>query len=433
MKLPADHPQRIVLNDEVHARPYAPLASPCRISYLALGCDLTQRQAGWPAIQELCRRYSIAAPASDALHFTAELGHFRLTWEQHDEFVGWMFIAEGVIAESFDRPAIALLPEDWVASLPGELLVAAHVVLMGAQRGSIDPGSIGARWFAGNLPIGSALSGGAATAMTDFRIHADGFSRHLLLDHGTTPWQAGRIVQRLLEIDTYRMMALLALPAARAADPVMSAAERDLKRITHNLIAADTKAEPELLDRLTRLEAEIEHQASETRSRFSAAEAYYQLVQRRIKELREQRVQGVQTFEEFSERRLAPAMNTCRSIGERQDALSLRASRTTRLLATRVDLTLEKQNQQLLEAMHQRAREQIRMQSTLEGLSIVAVTYYICGLVGRAAEALLTVGVHIRPEAATALSIPIVGLVAWLALHQIRDVVIRVTEPSGAR
>lgn len=429
MRLPADHPQRFVLNDEVHARPTEPLVAPCRVSYLAMMCDPQQREAAWTATCALFDQYSIAAPRRDDLHHSAELGPFRLKWEQHAEFVSWMFIAEGMISDGFDRPAIALPPGEWVAALPGQLLVAAHVVLVGQQTGSANAGALSARWFAGNIPVGSAVSDGAATALTDFRIHADGFSRHLLLDHGTTPWQAGRIVQRLLEIDTYRMMALLAFPAARAAECLLSVSDRELKEITRVMVNADAATEATLLERLTRLEAAIEHQSVATRNRFSAADAYYNLVNRRIAELRETRLTGVQTFEEFTERRLAPAMSTCRSVAARQDALSQRIARATRLLATRVNLTLEKQNQALLASMDQRARVQMRTQLTLEGLSIVAATYYICGLVGRAAEALLTVGYNVPPETATTLSIPVVGFVAWLALNQMRNVVGRM---SGA-
>jgi uncharacterized membrane-anchored protein len=428
MKLPADHPQRIELNDEVHARPPEPLVVPSRLSYLALLCDAAQREAGWVAVCALCERYGVQPPAQSVLHFTAELGPFRLKWERHTEFIRFMFIVEGTTGDPFERPAIAVLPEDWVAALPGQLMVAAHAALIKSDAATIDPQAIGDRWFAGNVPAGAAVSGGAATALTDFRIHADGFSRHLLLDHGTTPWQAGRVAQRLLEIDTYRIMALLALPVARITGSWLSASERELANITASLVAVEEAGEPALLDRLTQLEAEIEHQQSETRYRFGAADAYYELMQRRIAELREQRIQGLQTFREFTERRLAPAMNTWRSVAARQESLSLRVSRATRLLSTRVDLTRERQNQALLESMNRRARLQLRLQSTVEGLSVAAVTYYVSALVGHAAEALRVTGVHVEPDLAVGISIPIVAVVAWFGIHHIRKSVTRPRE-----
>jgi uncharacterized membrane-anchored protein len=125
-------------------------------------------------------------------------------------------------------------------------------------------------------------------------------------------------------------------------------------------------------------------------------------------------------------------MSTCRSVAARQESLSEHVARAARLLATRVELNLEKQNQSLLESMNGRAVVQARIQSTLEGLAIVAVTYYVCGLVGRAAEALLTAGINVPPETATTLSIPVVGIAAWFGLHHIRTVIGRVTEVEGS-
>jgi uncharacterized membrane-anchored protein len=428
MKLPPDHPQRRELNDEVHARPPEPLIAPTRLSYLALLCDAAQREAGWVAVCDLCSRYDVEPPSDRVLHFTAELGGFRLKWERHTEFIRYMFIVDGSIGDPFDQPAIAAVPQDWVSALPGQVMVAAHAALISAEPGGLDPRAIGNRWFGGNVPVGAAISDGAATALTDFRLHDGGFSRHLLLDHATTPWQAGRVAQRLLEIDTYRIMALLALPAARAAGPLLASWERELAQITASMVSAAEADEPALLDRLTQLEAQIENQQSETRYRFGAADAYYELMQRRIDELREQRISGLQTFREFTERRLAPAMNTCRSIAIRQESLSQRVARATRLLSTRVDLKREQQNQALLESMNSRARLQLRLQSTVEGLSVAAVTYYVSALVGHAAEALKAVGVHVEPDLAIGISIPIVAVVAWLGIHHIRKVVTRPTK-----
>jgi uncharacterized membrane-anchored protein len=423
MKLPADHPQRIELNDEVHARPPEPLIAPSRLSYLALLADSPQREAAWVAVCDLCRQYHVKPPEQRVLHFSADLGPFRLKWERHTEFVRFMFVDDSIEDDPFACPAISVLPEHWVVSLPGHVIVAAHAALLRSEKHEFDPNAIDQRWFNGNVPVGAAISGGAVTALTDFRIHADGFSRHLLLDHGTTPWQAGRIAQRLLEIDTYRVMALLALPVARAAAPLLTASERELANITASLVSATEVAEPKLLDSLTQLEAEIEHQESQTRYRFAAADAYYELMRRRIDELREQRIQGLQTFREFTERRLAPAINTCRSVAARQESLSKRVTRATRLLSTRVDLTTEKQNQALLESMNSRARLQLRLQSTVEGLSVAAVTYYVSGLVGHAAEALRTAGAHVEPELATGISIPFVAIAVWFGVYRIRKAV----------
>jgi uncharacterized membrane-anchored protein len=153
-------------------------------------------------------------------------------------------------------------------------------------------------------------------------------------------------MQRLLEIDTYRLMALLALPVAQKLTPWIG------------------QAELQLLERLTALEAEIESRESAHHFRFMAAQAYHELVERRIAELRERRIQGLQTLEEVTERRLAPAMNTCGSVSSRLESLSRRVERTTQLLSTRVDVSREKQNQRILASMNRRAEAQLRLQQT---------------------------------------------------------------------
>ena len=210
-------------------------------------------------------------------------------------------------------------------------MVAAHVTLVQAAGDDASGDQLAAGLFGGNIVIGSRIAEGAGDAFTDFRLH-DGYSRFLLRNRTMTPRQAGRMVQRLLEIETYRMMALLALPVAQQLSPYLSTAERELSQITLLLADSTETDEPHLLDRLTRLEAGIESRESENAYRFGAATAYYELVQRRIDELREQRIQGLQTFREFTERRLAPAMNTCRAAAARQESLSQRVARATQLL-----------------------------------------------------------------------------------------------------
>ena len=267
---------------------------------------------------------------------------------------------------------------------------------------------------------GGQVAGGMAHAFTDFRIHTGGFSRILVQDHGMAPRQAGPGVQRLLEIDTYRMLALLALPLAREIGPFLTRSEQELAKVTNSLVQAGEQDEPELLERLTRLAAEVESREAGSLYRFSAADAYYELVQRRIAELREVRIEGVQTLQEFTERRLAPAMNTCRAVAARQEALSRRVARATALLSTRVDLTRERQNQEVLASMDRRAQQQLKLQETVEGLSIAAVTYYVVGLVGYVAKGIKAGGAKLDPDLVTGIAIPVVAVVVALGLRQVR-------------
>jgi uncharacterized membrane-anchored protein len=424
MPLPSDHPLRIELNDEAHARPPEALAAPLRITFLALYSDATQREQEWEHVCTLARRYGHTPPAR-ASHYSADLGPFRMKWERHTEFTRYKFIVAGG-GDPFDPPALQAVPADWLAALPGRIMVATHAALLPAGAGEPDHETLAGRYFGGEALVGAGIASSAGIAFTDFRVR-DGFSRLLVLDRGMTPRQAGRSMQRLLEIDTYRMMALLALPVAQSLTPWLNDAERELARITESLVDSNEASEPELLDRLTRLEAEIESRESAQHYRFTAAAAYYEIVQRRIDELREERIRGLQTFREFTERRLAPAMNTCRSVSARLESLSQRVARATQLLNTRVDLTRERQNQQLLETMNRRAEAQLRLQQTVEGLSAAAITYYVVGLVGYAAKGLASAGVPLHVELVMALSIPVVAVVTVLGVRHVRKVVTRAT------
>ncbi len=423
MKIPADHPQRIELNDEVHARPPESLNAPVRLTFLALSSDWSTRERERQHVNALTRRFGVTGPPAGVNHFSADLGPFRLKWERHSEFTRYKFIVKGAVEDPFASPPLTAVPGDWLEGLPGQTMVAAHVALVRGEGAALDAEAISAKLFGGNPLVGASIAGGAATALTDFRIHPGGFSRFWIEDRGMTPRQAGRMVQRLMEIDTYRMMALLALPVARELAPLLSQREHELAQITTALATAAEHDEPVLLDKLTRLEADIDSGVSDNHFRFSAAAAYYELVQRRIAELREERIRGLQTFHEFTERRLAPAMNTCRAVAVRQESLSGRVARATQLLSTRVDITRERQNQAVLESMNRRAQMQLRLQETVEGLSVAAVTYYIVGLVGYAAKGLKSAGVPLNPDIVMGVSIPMVAVVVALGVRKIRRMV----------
>jgi uncharacterized membrane-anchored protein len=423
--LPPAYELRGVLNNEVHARPPEPLTAPARLSYLALLCDRAQREESARMVAQFARDHDAKPPPEGGSHLRVDVGAFRLRWERHSEFVRYSFIVPGGPdgPDPFGSTAMDAVAASWIASLPGKLLVAAHVLILPEKSGPHEPQEIADTMFSGTLLVGAAVSEGAATAYTDFRIHPDGFSRFLMHDRSTTRFQAGRIVQRLLEIETYRMLALLALPVARALAPGLDEQERELTLITAALVRAGEADEAALLDRLTRLAAAIDSRNAETSFRFAAAAAYDGLVQRRIQELREGRIYGVQTFGEFTERRLAPAMSTCRATAARQVSLSERVARATQLLSTRVELTRERQTQALLEQMNQRVTLQLRLQSTVEGLSVAAITYYVVGLVGHAAEGLVALGIRLNPPIAMAVAIPIVAGLLAIGLRRVHRMV----------
>jgi uncharacterized membrane-anchored protein len=433
IQLPLDHDQRLLLNNEVHARPPDAYMPPTRTAFLALFNEGLSREAGSAPIRDLARRFGLEPPAAEANHFSADLGPFRVTWERHTEFSRYSFIEQGDDEVLFEKSPVRLVPREWLAAVPGRTIVAAHLILARAPATMPDVDTLSAQYFAGNILIGARVADGAATAITDFRITADGFSRMLLFDHGLAPRQAGRTVQRLLEIDAYRILATMALPVARELTPFLSHSEAELSEVTAAMTTASTADEPRLLDQLIKLEAEIESRRSTTANRFNAANAYYDLVQRRIDELRESRLPGLQTFKELTERRLVPAMNTCKAVSARQDALSLRVTRATQLLSTRVDITREKQNQAVLESMNRRAKQQLRLQQTVEGLSVAAVTYYVVGLIYYVFKGLSAAGAALQPDLVVALSIPIVALLVAGGLRGVRKPATKAPLPREAK
>ncbi|MBE0619496.1 MAG: DUF3422 domain-containing protein [Burkholderiales bacterium] len=419
MMLPPVDPRRVALNDEVHARPYQTLQAPQRASYLAMRMEPAEREREYAHVAELCGRFGCEPPPTEASYFVADCGGFRLRWERHGEFSSYTVFEAGAGGEPFAQPAVNALPPEWVAGLPGSLIVAAHVALLPGAEGLPNIEAISPH-FGGNTLVGAQVADGGAAAFTDFRIHQDGYSRFLLLDNGMGRRRAGRVLQRLLEIETYRMFALLAFPLAREVGVKLAAAERDLAGITGQMVTQGSAEEPGLLDRLTQLAAAVEKELAASSYRFGAARAYYGLVRHRIAELREQRIPGIQTIDEFMERRLAPAMSTCESVARRQAELSERVARASDLLRTRVDIVREMQNQELLASMNRRARLQLRLQETVEGLSIAAITYYLVGLVGYAAKAFKSAGYAVDVEISMGVAIPLVALLAAFGIRYVR-------------
>ncbi len=416
--LPRNHPARIELNDELHSRPPEALIPPCSISYLALCAGDAEKGQAWAHLCELAQRFNVTPPAEGANHFSAAFGPFRLKWERHSEYVRYKFIVEGSF--TFSEPAIGKVPKDWLKGLPGQTLVARNVLFTSGESAAPDFEKISEQYFAGNTFAGAMVAGGNARAYTDFRVHPDGFGRLLVENLSLTPRQAGRTIQRMVEIDTYRMLALFALPLARELAPFLAECERELVEITSSMVNIGVAGEPALLERLMKLEAAIESQDSKSHFRFSAAAAYYELVRRRIAELREQRIEGVPLFEEFMERRLAPAMNTCIATAATLKGLSSRVAGVTQLLSTKVNIGLEKQNQGVLASMNRRAELQLRLQQTVEGLSVAAITYYIAGLVGYASKAVKAEGVHLEPDLVIGASIPVIAAFVAYGLHRFR-------------
>lgn len=430
-----NHPLRVPLAAEIHSRPPMRLGVPEKITHLAVhgrneplspGERLGMQSA---LLADFCARFGVPPPVGNAKYFFHDFGRFRLKWECHTEFSSYTFVAATHSVSDALRPFEQMpsneLPEDWLLSLKGRLIVATHVVL---DHATAPPEELVPRIrqiFESNPVVGCHASQ-AAQVWTDFQIHADGFARFIVLDAGLKGMQAGRLVQRLVEIETYRVMALFGLPVAQQAAPVLNDIASELASVTRDMVASQKPGrseeqgmqdEQDLLQQITLLAARLEQLSVDDSYRFSASQAYFGLVMARISELRERRIEGIPTIEEFMQRRLAPAMNTCASTARRQEVLAERIANTNSLLRTRVGIRQERQNSQILESMNARAAQQLRLQQAVEGLSVAAVSYYLVGLLGYAAKGAKAAGLHIDTDLTTGIAVPVLAGVVWLGLR----------------
>lgn len=433
-----NHPLRVPLAAEVHSRPFLQVIGPQSLTHLAVLASENVHardekiNAQHMSLSGLCRHFGVAAPAADAKYFFHDFGRFRLKWESHTEFSTYTFaqsLANNTsIEEAFEHVPIHHIPQEWLSGLQGKIMVAAHVILDTGRATSDVQTSEVLGLFDRNKLVGSqVMQGGEVWA--DFLIHPDGFSRFVVRDVCFREQQAGRLIQRVLEIETYRMMALMGLPRAQDSTPILDAIESELAELTATMVDADKSnsdgcsdresGERDLLQNITSLAARLGKLSLDNAYRFSASRAYFNLVHARIDELREIRIRGVPTLAEFMDRRLAPAMNTCESIARRHEALAKRIAHTNDLLRTRVGIVQEQQNRKILQSLNARAAQQLRLQQAVEGLSVVAISYYLIGLISYAVKGLKASGWPINQDIVIGILLPLTGVGVWLGLRKL--------------
>jgi len=418
-----DHPLRYRLANELHARPFPSIAAPARAVFLAIKQpqDAVKRDRGPDRdhLIDLLDRFGADHPAPEATHYFGDLGKFRLKWEQHTEFVTYTAFMEANGDRPFDPSAWDVFPEDWLENAPGVLITSAQIRVDLAPE---DPDQIKAHLSDWMVPESLAVSrvlDDTATIAGDFRIDSAGHMRFAVFcQDDTGSRRVGRIVQRICEIETYKAMSMLGLPLARRISHRMGEMDEDLVTLVDDM-TGDLAKPDETLGQLLSIAAELEKLQTESAFRFGATGAYEALVNQRIEVLREDRFMGRQTFGEFMMRRFDPAMRTVKATEQRLYTMTDRAIRAGDLLRTRVDVDRSAQNQALMESMNHRADLQLRLQKTVEGLSVVAISYYAVNLVvyliGPLAEPL-----GISKTTLTAASVlPVVALV-WLIVRSIR-------------
>ncbi|MDD5030232.1 MAG: DUF3422 domain-containing protein [Rhodoferax sp.] len=444
--LPADDALRAVLHNEVHARPTARIRLPALITFVAvLNANVTRAQESdhlsrLPGQEQL-------NPESLADNFLSlRLAGATVKWERHSEFSRYSVVqplSEQALLGASEPDLLAglALPLHWLCQIPGQTVAAIQLAMVHAPLDDASALMTQANRWLGSGTLVASLMGtspapvlpandapdrhgylhpiGHSWALTQFRLRADGFERMLVIaPQGTSQTRAGRIAARLLELETYRLMALRGLPVAKELGPMLTQSEQALASITAQL-ENKSASDQQLLDKLVSLAAGVESATAQHSYRFSATKAYDALVHQRIRELRERAIPGTQTIGEFMQRRLSPAMSLVTATAQRLASLSQRVARTSDLLRTRVDIATEVQNQQLLEKLTRGQETQLRLQSTVEGLSIAAISYYVISLLLYLGKALKATGLPINPELAAGALVPVVLWGVWRTTQKI--------------
>ncbi len=417
-----DHPLRYVLSNELHARPFPVVQAPSRAAYLAItpaeNAAGRDREADRAHLLDLLDRFGAAHPQPGATHYSGQLGRLTLKWESHTEFVTYTLFGSGVGERPFDAATFAFFPQDWLDGAPGLRITSAliRVEVAEGDAGIIEKAQ---NWFVPESLAISRMLDDELIVAGDFRIDPAGHTRFALFARpGTGERRLGRVVQRLCEIETYKAMSMLGLSQARELTPRLGTIEETLSSLLSDMCKPIGKPDA-MLQSLLEVSAELENIVAQSSFRFGATGAYETIVNQRISVLREDRFNGLQTFSEFMMRRFDPAMRTVKSTQERLEMMSIRAQRASDLLRTRVDVERSAQNQEVLTSMDKRADLQLRLQRTVEGLSVVAISYYAVNLVLYMSGP-LEVALGVSKVVMAAVVTPVVLVLVWFLVNRIR-------------
>lgn len=414
-----EHESRAAILAELHARPFVPLKVPRRIYHFAFATNREEAAADRAALERLAQDHGVEPPAPDAKFHYLILGEWRLRWEQHTEFTTYSW-ATGLEADiPFHHP-------DPIAAgaitfrQPGPLIVATHLCVVGNETPLEDLAALFNSQSLCVIGIGKE----SAHALADFAVDAHGFTRMAIRVRHASPMETGRFAQRMLEIETYRTMALLGLPLARAVSPDIATMEEELSEITHALRAAkDSHSNHALLKRLSDILAANEAQSTRTAFRFGASRAYHALVKNRLELLQETKEGEYPTISNFLSARLDPAIETCNAVEARQTRFSTDVARTTNLLRTGITLDMERQNGALLDDMVRRTRLQMRLNRMVQGISVAGLAYYLVGLFAFVAKGLKETGVmpaSVSADLAEAIAVPFAIAISWAFMARVR-------------
>jgi len=404
------HPLRTLLHNELHARPSTYFNAPAHVFHLAF---MDEEGAARRIISSLCKQYGGQVDAT-LQQGEFPVGEALLKWELHTEFLTLTMVCpiEGGALWPALPSVLATVAHDY-----GALLINANhirVESLSSWQGELTD-------YGFTDPLGSHLDQNRASVWSDLRIDQQGLTRMLVLNRHLDGRRLGRMMRRLLEIETYRLMASLSLPIARTLSTELREVEYELVNITEANNAPGNQDTKKLLDRITALSARVTQSNARSRLRFSATEAYAQLVFERIAELHESRTGDCQQLGIFIARRFRPTVRYCASTGQRLSRIDKTVAHLSGLLQARVQVEMEEQNGQILQALNTRADTQLRIQRAVEGLSLIAISYYLISLLQLLYQGSLTLGVSVSPRAALLIGAPLAAAVLGAVYKRIRN------------
>lgn len=396
------HPDREAIIAEPHARPALGVTPTDTILYVGFTCDNA-------VLFKFFEKFGDSASLREKRHDVFEHKSALLKIEQHTEFVSLTILLRQDQAESEILTILNdVLPKEGIT-----LVVQTRIVMCKSIALLVKRMSGGQRMFGGTMR-------GKLEVRSSLLPDEKGTIVYLVHSSAGSSDEIGRRIQRLIEMETYRTMALLGLTLARRAGTEISQAEIRLKNMVLEMNAVQENDENRLFDLLSTLSQDCNTLQTDTRFRFSASKAYYAITQQRLSSLEEEKFGDLQTITGFVLSRLDPSMATIDSAAARLSTLIGDLGRALSLLRTRIDLDMAKDNQLLLKSMDERHHQQVLIAQTVEGLSAVAITYYSIGLLGYVIKS-FDLYLPVSPTTATAIAVPVVLVGVWMFLRKMRS------------
>lgn len=371
-----EHPLRRWAVDEMHLRRFAPVCRHSDIYQVVRLIEADERQAedkrlinDKPDFDE----WSLA-PRHGAGHTKSGM-HFL--WERHTEASTLTLIFPHDAPEGIRAPYIK-----WLEQWTGAVVRATRIfVIPDAKDAAENLEKLGIR----EQEMVCCDVNAGLRIWSDFGIHSDGYG-HLLVTAGDVgEGERGRIIQRVQELGNYRNLALLGFPTVQEYGPRVDTLEQKLSEHAKRVAMADEDDET-LLNQLAGISSELELIRSATGFRLSATAAYAEVAADRLASLNVQPLANYQSLTDFTERRLVPASRTCDVFRKRLSHIAERISGVMHTLDVRIDSRIKAQNLGLMKSMERSTHLQLRLQTLVEGLSVIAAAYYLVGLIAYVAK-----------------------------------------------